>query len=126
MTMMYVVECDGKPIGPISGHEVCQMFDAGDIDEDARVHMMGDPEGFSSKMSRNLGATSLYTKFQGYRVVLATPQAVLLNQIAETTVAQTAVLDAIRSHLVQLRLLLTLISLMLLSVVIFGFRVSLK
>lgn len=124
MIMLYVVECGGKPIGPLSGYDVCKMYDAGDIDQDTRVHRLGDPDGFSSKLSRRLGDTTLFTLFSGYRAVLATPPVAFMNEIAETIAAQTVVLNAIRSDLRYLRVVLGLISLMILSIVVFGFRIS--
>ncbi len=124
MNMIYVVECDGKPVGPLSGPHVCKMYDAGEIDKETRVHRVGGPEGFSSKQSRNLGDTSLFAQFPGYRAVLGTPPVAFMHEIAESIVAQTTILNAIRSDLMYLRVILGLISLMLLSVVMFGFRSS--
>ena len=126
MIMMYVVECKGKPLGPLTGHHVCKMYDAGEIDKTTRVYRMGDPEGFYSKLSRQLVDTSLFAQFPSYRAVLATPPVAFMNEIAEAIATQAVILHAIRSDLMYLRVILCVIMMMLLSVVLFGFRISLK
>lgn len=126
MIAMYVVECDGKSVGPLSGYDVCNLYDSGDIDKDTRVHRHGDPDGFSSELSRHLGETTLFTLFPGFRAVLATPPVAFMGQISEKIAEQANVLNAIRSDLMYVRVLLSVISLLLLSVILFGFRISLK
>src|SRR5687767_6786180 len=128
MIILYTIEAGGKPRGPLSGHQVLKLFDAGEVTEDSPIRIARDADGVAGGPARPLGESQLFARFDQLRGAAATRPSVFLGEMARTLTAQAAELTAqagelhaIRNHLLWMRITMGLV---ILIVTLYGIRIT--